>query len=652
MIATPPFLIGASVLFWGWQTGSWIAAVVLAVLIETLRHLPLRFDLGTTEHSWIADLCTVVFVGLVVLLSIYRGISHGILAAFQWLPAALAPILLAQFLSETRRVPLSALFRYIRKLRRENPSIKDPPVDTSGVYLAVVLIAAGVANSRGPGYYVGIVLAVAWGLYLARPRHWNAAVWAILFTVGIAGGYAGHAGLAHLQAQLEAWVSEWYLKGFEGDPDRASTDIGTLGKLKMLDTILVRVYVSPHDAARVKLLHRASYNTYIGTSWLTRSAPMQPVAAEPGGLTWNLGASAPQWTVPIASRVERGRILLALPSATTRITGLAAITVRRNSLGTVHAELPGDWIQYEAGGASATDLAAEPANEDRSVPAPERATFAAVATELGLSGLPAAEAMRRIQDYFASFSYSTWREKPAAEGTTPLGDFMRNARSGHCEYFAASTTLLLRAAGIPARYATGFAVMEYSPLESAFVVRARHAHAWSRAWDGARWVDLDTTPPSWLEEEQNLLAPSWEKLMDLMRWAAFRWSQRGEMEASDAWYGVLVILIGVLVWRLLRGRRVMQVGTAASAIQRAWPGLDSEFYTLERALAPEGQSRNLSMPMAHWIDRISRTLDPASREHIVEALRLHQRYRFDPAGLNLAERTRLRELCMTVRASP
>jgi len=652
MIATPSFLIGASLLFWGWQTGNWIAAIILAVLIETLRRLPLRFDLGTTEHSWIADLCTVVFVGLVVLLSINRGIAHGILAAFQWLPAALAPILLAQFLTESRRVPLSALFRYIRKLRRENPAIKDPPVDTSGVYLAVVLIAAGVANSRGPGYFVGIVLAVAWGLYLARPRHSRAAVWAILFAGGIAGGYAGHAGLAHLQAQLEAWVSEWYLKGFEGDPDRASTDIGTLGKLKMLDTILVRVYVSPHDAARVKLLHRASYNTYIGTTWLTRSAPMQPVAAEPGGLTWNLGAAAPQWTTPMASRVERGRILLALPSTTTRITGLAAITLRRNSLGTVHAELPGDWIQYEAAGASATDLASAPANEDRSIPAPERATFAAIAAELGLSGLPAAEAMRRVQDYFASFSYSTWREKPVAEGTTPLGDFMRNARSGHCEYFAASTTLLLRAAGIPARYATGFAVMEYSPLESAFVVRARHAHAWSRAWDGARWIDLDTTPPSWLEEEQNLLAPSWEKVMDLVRWAAFRWSQRGEMEASDAWYGVLLILIGVLVWRLLRGRRVMQAGTAESATQRDWPGLDSEFYTLEQALAAEGEVRSPSMPMMHWIDRISRTLDPVSRERLAEALRLHQRYRFDPAGLDLAERARLRELCMAFQASP
>jgi len=649
MIATPPFLIGACLLFWGWQTGNWIAAGVLALLVETLRRLPLRFDLGTTEHSWIADLCTVVFVGLAVLLAINRGIAHGILAAFQWLPAALAPILIAQFLSETRRVPLSALFRYIRKQRRENPSVNDPPVDTSAVYLAIVLISAGVANSRGPGYYAGIVFAAAWGLFLARPRHASVAAWAILFTGGIAGGYAGHMGLAHLQAQLENWVSEWYLKGFEGDPDRASTDIGTLGKLKMLDTILVRVYVPPSDAARIKLLHRASYNTYIGTSWLTRSAPMQPVAPEPGGLTWNLGKSPPQWSAPIASRIERGRILLALPSTTTRITGLAAITLRRNALGSVHAELPGDWIQYEAGAALTSDLAEAPSHEDLVVPGSERATFTSIAAELQLAGLPAAEAMRRVQDHFARFSYSTWREKPAQAGMTPLGDFMRNARAGHCEYFAAATTLLLRAAGIPARYATGFAVMEYSPLEAAFVVRARHAHAWSRGWDGARWVELDTTPPTWIEEEQNQLAPAWERLMDFLRWAAFRWSQRGEMQASDAWYGVLVILIAVLAWRLLRGRRVTQARAGAARSQREWPGLDSEFYGFERTLALEGQSRGPGMPMMHWIDRMSQTLDPASRGKLQEALRLHQRYRFDPAGLSPKERARLRDLCTTAR---
>lgn len=651
MIATPPFLIGASLLFWGWQTGNWIAAIVLAVLIEAVRRLPLRFDLGTTEHSWIADLCTVVFVGLAVLLAVNRGVAHGILNAFQWLPAALAPILVAQFLSENRRVPLSALFRYIRKMRRENPAIKDPPVDTSAVYFAVVLVSAGVANSRGPGYYIGIVLAAAWGLYLARPKHANTGAWGALFVVAVAGGYAGHAGLAQLQAQLEDWVSEWYLRGFEGDPDRASTDIGTLGKLKMLDTILARVYVAPRDAARVKLLHRASYNTYIGTSWVTRSAPMEPVTPEPGGLAWDFGSAKAQWAVPIATRLDRGRILLALPSTTTRVTGLAAVTLKRNALGTVHAELPGDWIQYEVDGASSAEMASPPLREDLVVPTIERATFESVAAELKLAGRPAAEAMQRVQEYFSRFTYSTWREKAPPEGMTALGDFMRNAHSGHCEYFAAATTLLLRAAGIPARYATGFAVMEYSPLEAAFVVRARHAHAWARAWDGARWVNLDTTPPSWVEEEQNQLAPVWEKVLDLARWAVFRWSQRGEMQASDAWYGVLVILVGILTWRLLRGRRV-KPGTGGAIVNlRPWPGVDSEFYSLERALAPEGHPRSQGTPLAQWIEEMSRTLDPPSRERVAEALKLHQRYRFDPDGLTPAERGRLRELCGIVQTA-
>jgi hypothetical protein len=158
-------------------------------------------------------------------------------------------------------------------------------------------------------------------------------------------------------------------------------------------------------------------------------------------------------------------------------------------------------------------------------------------------------------------------------------------------------------------------------------------------------VDLDTTPPSWLQEEQNLLAPSWEKLMDVLRWVAFRWSQRGEMQASDAWYGVLVILIGVLAWRLLRGRRVLRGGSGAAASARDWPGLDSEFYALERTLAPEGQSRSPGTPMVPWIERLARSLDSVARERLAEALRLHQRYRFDPAGLNRAERARLRELC-------
>jgi len=395
MIAVPPFLIGAGLLFWGWQSGNWITAAVLAVMLEAGRRVRIRFDLGAAEHSRIADLCTILFVGLTVVLAVNRGVAHGILAAFQWLPAALAPILLAQMLSESGRVPLSALFRHMRKLKRDNPSIKDPLIDTSAVYLALVLISAGVANARGPGYYIGVVLAAAWGLFMWRPLHASAAAWVLMLGAGAAGGYAGHAGLAHLQAQLEAWIADWQLGGFDGDPSRSTTDIGSIGKLKLRDALVLRVYVPPAEVKRVRLLHRSSYNTYVGTTWLTRGAPMETVTPEEGGLSWPLAAAQPEWSARMAARVERGRILLSLPSATTRITGLGATAVRRNALGSVQAELAGDWIRYEAEAAASSDTSAPPRREDLAVSAAERATFDGLAAELGLNGLGAGSAAPR-----------------------------------------------------------------------------------------------------------------------------------------------------------------------------------------------------------------------------------------------------------------
>ena len=641
MSALPPLLAGASLLFWGWQTGNWLPAVVLAVLLEAPRRMSLRFDLGVTEHSRIADLCTILFVALAALLAVNRGVAQGILGAFQWLPVALAPILLAQFLSESGRVPLSALFRYLRKMKRADPSVKDPPVDTGPVYVAIVLVSAGVANARGPGFYAGVVLAAAWGLYAARPRYAGSAAFALMLGAGAAAGYAGHAGLVQLRDHVEAWVADWFLRGLGGDPYRAATDIGTIGKLKLLDTIVLRVYARPAEADRVRLLHRASYNTYIGTTWLARNAPMESVTAEAGGLSWALVPAQPDWTARIAARIERGRLVLAAPSSTARITGLAASTFKRNALGTLYAEVAGDWIQYEAETAAAADTSAPPGREDLVLPARERATFEALAAELGLRDVQPEAALHRVREFFSGFSYSLWRERPAPEGATPLGDFVGNARSGHCEYFAAATALLLRAGGIPAHYATGFAVMEYSTLEDAFVVRARHAHAWTRAWDGSRWVDVDTTPPSWVEEEEKSLAPFWQKLADLARWAGFRWSQRGELQASDGWYAVLALLVAVLGWRLLRGRRVARGAGAASAEARAWPGMDSELYEVARSLPDRGAAETLQA----WFDRVSPSLPAESRARLEEALGLHQRYRFDPQGLEASERARLRELC-------
>jgi hypothetical protein len=217
---------------------------------------------------------------------------------------------------------------------------------------------------------------------------------------------------------------------------------------------------------------------------------------------------------------------------------------------------------------------------------------------------------------------------------------MTRTKSGHCEYFAAAATLLLRAAGVPTRYATGYAVMEHSALEDAWIVRARHAHAWTRAWVDGRWIDLDPTPPDWFGEESSRLAPLWETPLDLLRWAAYRWSQRGELAASDAWWALLGILVAVLAWRLLRGKRVARAAGASAGAARGFPGGDSEFYELAKALPAREPGETLTA----WLARVA----PGRFD---EALRLHQRYRFDPLGLDATERARLRELCRGGAAS-
>jgi transglutaminase-like putative cysteine protease len=78
--------------------------------------------------------------------------------------------------------------------------------------------------------------------------------------------------------------------------------------------------------------------------------------------------------------------------------------------------------------------------------------------------------------------------QPADPSLDPIVDFITNTQRGHCEYFASALAGLLRAANINARVVLGYVATEYDPVEEAFVVRERHAHA---------WVEAETAPGVW-----------------------------------------------------------------------------------------------------------------------------------------------------------
>jgi transglutaminase-like putative cysteine protease len=60
--------------------------------------------------------------------------------------------------------------------------------------------------------------------------------------------------------------------------------------------------------------------------------------------------------------------------------------------------------------------------------------------------------------------------------------FLFDSKQGYCDYFATAMTVMLRAEGVPARVASGFAPGEYDESTGMSTVRENHAHSWVEAY--------------------------------------------------------------------------------------------------------------------------------------------------------------------------
>ena len=658
-----PLMLAAAIAFWGWQTTLWVAAVPVAALVCAAFYVPLRWALTTANLARVADFCIVLALLCGGFLYVTYGNPRAIILFFQWLPLLFLPLALAYAYSATgaaTRMDLAVLFWSLRRRPPERPAAFDP----WWPYFALWIVAASAANGRGEWFYVALAALIGWPLVRVRPWSYRVGIWGATFSLAILLGYGLHHGLNLTQTWLEDAVPEWISgDGSRTDPYRATTDIGHIGKLKESDAIVLRVTV-PEGGAGARppeLLHRASYNGYFGAAWLARGAAFAPVQGDLGkqggqdgqGRRWALAPSAPPATARalIHDYSVRPNPVLSLPTGAVAIEGLTAAAVRRNALGAVQITREPGYFSYTAAYAAGAAYEGAPTDDDLKLPPKEREAFEAVAMELGLKQQArrrggTEETVEEVKRFFANgYRYATFQQDAPLMGS-PIVDFLHRSKSGHCEYFATATALLLRAGGIPARYATGFAVVEKSERENAWIVRTRHAHAWVRAYVNGAWIDIDTTPPSWfaIEAEDS---GAWSKVTDLWSWLHFR--------ASRAWAGSdgrqLLITAAVavfpfalwLAWRLYRSRKhkqniqLKQIVTAGSSA-----GADSEFYRIELRLTEQGWGRRTHETAHDWLARLKADspMDTAPLAGIVD---LHNRYRFDPLGLSDAQRARLKE---------
>jgi hypothetical protein len=687
-VVTPPFLLLAALVFWGWQSQLLVFGIVMGVVLESSRFVRTRFDFSVDDFRRLRDFCGVLGFALAIyafstdeeiggISNLFHGAAAGRNAMAssvramtvipRWLPMIFFLLMAAQNFSEREAIPLSALSIFFRWARRQADGTKaEWFVNVSYPYFMVCLFSASIhvnVHEDSKTYFWGVCGLTAWALWPLRARRFSLLIWSGAFLLAVGMAYSGTIGIWQLGSLAQNYNAQWmaHLMRQQTDPMHTMTAIGQIGELKLSSAIAIRLETQ-NGASPPTYLHEATYVKYHSQAWDaggngSRNEFEDIPSLTNGGSTYDLlPGQTGKADVSIACyldgwsrilRVPEG--LLPLPTGSSRLENIPAsiVSVKKNRTGAVLTAGPGLVIFNARYGAASTIDSPPDTNWDRNVPSNETPALEQAIAEMKISGTSDEQKELAVARFFSSkFTYRTWQGPDNARHTneTPLARFLLHTRSGHCEYFATATVLLLRTLHIPARYAVGYYVHEANG-ENQYVVRDRDAHAWCLVWNTNKlaWQDFDTTPGSWVATEGKR-ASAMQSISDFFSWlhfqySKFRWGQT-HLRKYILWVviPVMAFLLYQIIFRRGRRRRAQKPGNKnAAAI--SWPGLDSEFYQLESKLAARGVPRQTGEALSDWIERAlaEKTLADL-RQPLQELLQLHYRHRFDPAGLNAGER--------------
>ncbi|MDM8564561.1 transglutaminase-like domain-containing protein [Candidatus Halobeggiatoa sp. HSG11] len=629
----PPFLLGCTVIFWGWQIHLLIVAIPMAIILETARWVNWRWNLSDKDFNRVTDWSSLALVIVAIYLFDQKSL-HGLMTLLSWLPIILFLLLTIQIYSIQNSVKLTSLFYSLRRQEAKGVAINNAAINLSYPYIMVCLLAASVG--RGTWFFAGMILLIAWGLWTIRPKRYTSLHWLLLVMVATISAYNTQLGLHNLQTEVEILILDWLEDFFlnKKDPYKQNTAIGDIGRLKQSDKILLRV-----ETTTPLNLRSSSYNLYFGTTWYAKQPVFKTISPTGNGTIWQF-TPYPKINdkVRISGYLNRGKGILPIPNGSQQISNFVVPILKTNNFGAIKVEQGPELAIYTAHFGQSTPLDATPTKYDLQLPEKEQNYLLALSKQLNLSNQQPSQALATIAQYFEqNFSYTL--NLTTSKSATPLQSFLQHTKAGHCEYFATATTLLLRTVGIPSRYTSGYAVTEYSGLEDVYIVRRRHAHAWTIAYVDGRWQEIDNTPAIWVDFEEDKAA-WWEPIYDVFSWLHYKfsyWRWTDDEDGNNSWLLWLILpLILALVWRLYLRERISHVHKQESI---AMVGDDSEFNQIIQYLDEKNYVRQSGENLTQWLQRISitRTTD------IQLMLSLHQQHRFDPNGLNAEERLQLKK---------
>jgi hypothetical protein len=503
----------------------------------------------------------------------------------------------------------------------------------------------------GSRFYLGTAFLVSIALWKFRRPGTSPTLWVVLFLLSGGLGVVGSIGIQAAQEILDREVIQFMMKRMQQnlDPYKTSTAIGKLGELKLYGRIVFRVEQLKGNDEQF-LLAQNGYTVYRSPSWFSPRAGFRPVYPEPGGIDWQIGPETnTRQVLKVTSSFENGTGFLPLPLNTSFVGSLPADSLLKNPQGGLLVQNAPAWAQYLIKAGDENFLTGPPTEGDFSIPPQMMKILQPTLAKLKLNQIAPTMIPKFLSDFFETeFTYAL-KGTGAPEGINPLDNFLNRSHAGHCEYFATATTLLLRAAGIPARYMVGYSVHERDPVSDQFIVRLRNAHSWTLAWIGGQWVEVETTPSAWIAIE-NEQASSLEWVGDLlghlkMIFVEWRWFQEEGERENGYWPLVLVSFLIYIGWNVTRRLRFSRGGqTTAANKARPFKTIRTPFSKIEDFLEDKSGPRRPDETYRSWLERLSAEEGSDQLQKDLEPiLSQHYRMRFDPAFYSTTEEARLNE---------
>ncbi len=224
-----------------------------------------------------------------------------------------------------------------------------------------------------------------------------------------------------------------------------------------------------------------------------------------------------------------------------------------------------------------------------SLPAQLPSRVAELARQVTSGAATRYDAVRAVERFLADRATYRLDSPVPPPGRDAVDHFLFDARTGFCEQFASAETVLLRAVGIPARLATGFAGGR--PTDDGRLLRAKDAHAWVEVWyPGVGWVASDPTAGAQLADGSGSLLTRVDDLLRSLR------DRAGLLAAS----GALLALLGLAWWAAHRRTR----SPAASTPARSPSPVVAAFLRLEAALERVGTPRAPAESLSELASRL------------------------------------------------